>query len=60
MTSRMTWALSGFCVNYKQSQESAEKYLVLDFKNACFTHGPEIKDLGKSKIEQFLSKKGLN
>jgi glyoxylase-like metal-dependent hydrolase (beta-lactamase superfamily II) len=60
MTSRMTWALSGFCVNYKQSQESAEKFSDLDFKNACFTHGPEIKNLGKSKIRQFLSKKGLN
>jgi glyoxylase-like metal-dependent hydrolase (beta-lactamase superfamily II) len=60
MTSRMTWALSGFCVNYKQSQDTAMKFLDLDFKNACFTHGPEIRDLGKSKIKQFLSKKGLS
>jgi glyoxylase-like metal-dependent hydrolase (beta-lactamase superfamily II) len=60
MTSRMTWALSGFCVNYKQSQDTARKFLDLDFKNACFTHGPEIRDSGKSKIKQFLSKKGLN
>ncbi|MFM7775553.1 MAG: MBL fold metallo-hydrolase [Actinomycetota bacterium] len=60
MTSRMTWALSGFCVNYKQSQDTARKFLDLDFKNACFTHGPEIRDSGKSKIKQFLSKKGLS
>jgi glyoxylase-like metal-dependent hydrolase (beta-lactamase superfamily II) len=60
MTSRMTWALSGFCVNYKQSQETAKKFLNLDFKNACFTHGPEIRESGKSRIKQFLSKKGLN
>ncbi|MFM8502727.1 MAG: MBL fold metallo-hydrolase [Actinomycetota bacterium] len=60
MTSRMTWALSGFCVNYKQSQDTARKFLDLDFKNACFTHGPEIRDLGKIKIKQFLSKKGLS
>jgi len=60
MTSRMTWALSGFCVNYKQSQETAKKFLDIDFKNACFTHGPEIRDLGKRRIKQFLSKKGLN
>jgi glyoxylase-like metal-dependent hydrolase (beta-lactamase superfamily II) len=60
MTSRMTWALSGFCVNYKQSQETAKKFLDLDFKNACFTHGPEIRNLGKSRIKQFLSKKGIN
>ena len=60
MTSRMTWALSGFCVNYKQSQDTARKFLDLDFKNACFTHGPEIRDLGKRTIKQFLSKKGLN
>ena len=60
MTSRMTWALSGFCVNYKQSQETARKFLDLDFKNACFTHGPEIIDSGKQRIEQFLSKKGLS
>ena len=60
MTSRMTWALSGFCVNYKQSQDTAKKFLDLDFKNACFTHGPEIRDSGKSRIKQFLSKKGIN
>ena len=60
MTSRMTWALSGFCVNYKQSQDTARKFLDLDFKHACFTHGPEIRDSGKSRIKQFLSKKGLN
>jgi glyoxylase-like metal-dependent hydrolase (beta-lactamase superfamily II) len=60
MTSRMTWALSGFCVNYKQSQETARRFLDLDFKNACFTHGPEIIDSGKNRIKQFLSKKGLN
>lgn len=60
MTSRMTWALSGFCVNYKQSQETAKKFLDIDFKNACFTHGPEIRELGKSRIKQFLSKKGLS
>ena len=59
MTSRMTWALSGFCVNYKQSQDTAKKFLDLDFKNACFTHGPEIRDSGKSRIKQFLSKKGI-
>ena len=60
MTSRMTWALSGFCVNYKQSQDTARKFLNLDFRNACFTHGPEIKGKGKDRIKQFLSKKGLN
>ena len=60
MASRMAWALSGFCVNYKQSQDTARKFLDLDFKNACFTHGPEIRDSGKSRIKQFLSKKGLN
>ena len=60
MTSRMTWALSGFCVNYKQSQETAKKFLDIDFKNACFTHGPEIREFGKSRIKQFLSKKGLS
>lgn len=60
MTSRITWALSGFCVNYKQSQETAKRFLDLDFKNACFTHGPEIRNSGKSRIKQFLSKKGLN
>lgn len=60
MTSRMTWALSGFCVNFKQSQETAKRFLDLDFKNACFTHGPEIKNSGKTNIKQFLSKKGLN
>ena len=60
MTSRMTWALSGFCVNYKQSQYTAKEFLDLDFKNACFTHGPEIRDSGKSRIKQFLSKKGIN
>ena len=60
MTSRMTWALSGFCVNYKQSQDTARKFLDLDFKHACFTHGPELKDSGKNRIKQFLSKRGLN
>lgn len=60
MTSRMTWALSGFCVNYKQSQDTAKKFLDLDFKNACFTHGPEIRKIGKVRIKQFLSKKGLD
>lgn len=60
MSSRMTWALSGFCVDFRQSQETAKKFLDLEFKNACFTHGPEIKDIGKKKIKQFLSKKGLN
>ena len=60
MTSRLTWALSGFCVNYKQSQETAMKFLDLDFKNACFTHGPEIRNSGKSRIKQFLSKRGIN
>lgn len=60
MTSRMTWALSGFCVNYKQSQETATRFLNFDFKNVCFTHGPEIKEVGKNRIKQFLSKKGLS
>ena len=60
MTSRMTWALSGFCVNYRQSQETARRFLDLDFKNVCFTHGPEIRNSGKQRIKQFLSKKGLN
>ena len=60
MTSRITWALSGFCVNFNQSKETAKRFLDLDFKNACFTHGPEIRDVGKQKIKQFLSKKGLN
>ncbi len=60
MSSRLTWALSGFCVNYKQSQETAMKFLDLDFKNACFTHGPEIRNSGKSRIKQFLSKRGIN
>lgn len=60
MTSRMTWALSGFCVNYKQSQDTARRFLDLNFCNACFTHGPEIKNNGKDRIKQFLSKKGLN
>lgn len=60
MTSRMTWALSGFCVNYKQSQETARKFLDLEFNNVCFTHGPEIMKTGKGRIKQFLSKKGIN
>ncbi|MFM7860534.1 MAG: hypothetical protein ACKO8C_03925 [Candidatus Nanopelagicaceae bacterium] len=30
-----------------------------DVKNACFTHGLEIRDSGKGKIKQFLSKKVL-
>lgn len=60
MTSRMTWALSGFCVNFEQSQETARRFLDLNFKNVCFTHGPEIKGVGKERIKQFLSKKGLN
>lgn len=59
MTSRMTWALSGFCVNFKQSKKTATRFLDLDFRNACFTHGPEIQNVGKEKIKQFLSKKGL-
>lgn len=60
MTSRLTWALSGFCVNYLQSKETAKRFLDVDFKNACFTHGPEIRDIGKERIKKFLSKKGLN
>lgn len=60
MTSRMTWALSGFCVNYEQSQQTAKRFLDLEFKNVCFTHGPEIKKNGKERIKKFLSKKGLN
>ena len=60
MTSRLTWALSGFCVNFDQSKETARRFLDLEFRNACFTHGPEIKDLGKEKIKQFLSKRGLD
>ena len=61
MTSRMTWALSGFCVNFNQSKETAKRFLYLDFKNACFTHGPEIRDVGKQKIKQaFLKSKSRN
>jgi len=60
MTSRMTWALSGFCVNYQQSKETAKRFLDVDFKNTCFTHGPEIKGNGKERIKKFLSKKGLS
>jgi glyoxylase-like metal-dependent hydrolase (beta-lactamase superfamily II) len=60
MSSRLTWALSGFCVNYEQSQQTAKRFLDFDFKTACFTHGPEIRGNGKERIKQFLSKKGLN
>lgn len=60
MTSRMTWSLSGFCVNYRQAQETARKFLDVEFTNACFTHGPEIKAKGKERIKQFLSKKGIS
>ena len=59
MTSRITWALSGFCVNYKQSQETAKRFLDLDFRNACFTHGPEIREKGKERIKKFLSQKSI-
>ena len=60
MTSRMTWALSGFCVNYKQSQETARRFLDVNFKNVAFTHGPEIREIGKERIKKFLSKKGIS
>lgn len=60
MTSRMTWALSGFCVNYKQSQETAKRFVDLDFRQVAFTHGPEIKENAKARIKNFLSKKGIN
>lgn len=60
MTSRLTWGLSGFCVDYKQSQQTARRFLDLDFKTAAFTHGPEIRNVGKERIKQFLSKKGIS
>jgi len=60
MTSRMTWALSGFCVNYKQSQETARRFLDVNFKNVAFTHGPEIREIGKERIKKFLSKKSIS
>lgn len=60
MSSRLTWALSGFCVNFEQSKETSRSFLDLDFRNTCFTHGPEIRGKGKERIKQFLSKKGLN
>lgn len=60
MTSRLTWGLSGFCVSYQQSKQSARRFLELDFKTAAFTHGPEIRDRGKDRIKQFLSKRGIS
>ena len=59
MTSRLAWSLSGFCVNYLQSQQTAKKFVDLDFKHAAFTHGPEIMNKGKERITKFLSKKGI-
>ncbi|MEI7562054.1 MAG: MBL fold metallo-hydrolase [Actinomycetes bacterium] len=57
MTSRLTWSLSGFCVDYLQSQETAKRFVDLDFKHAAFTHGPEIMDKGKERITKFLVKR---
>ena len=60
MTSRISWSLSGFCVDYKQARSTARRFLDLDFTNAAFTHGPEILGEGKVKIKNFLSNKGSN
>ena len=57
MTSRLAWSLSGFCVDYLQSQETAKRFVDLDFKHAAFTHGPEIMDKGKERITKFLVKR---
>ena len=57
MTSRLTWSLSGFCVDYLQSQETAKRFVDLDFKHAAFTPGPEIMDKGKERITKFLTKR---
>lgn len=57
MTSRLTWSLSGFCVDYQQSRETAKRFVDLDFKHAAFTHGPEIIDKGKERITKFLAKR---
>ena len=59
MTSRLTWSFSGFCVNYQQSKDTAHRFLDLDFRNLAFTHGPDIKAVGKDRVKQFLSKKGI-
>lgn len=60
MTSRLTWGLSGFCVDYQQSRQTAQRFLDVDFATAAFTHGPEIRGQGKQRITQFLSRRGLS
>ena len=51
---KLSWSLSAFCTDFNQSKRTAEKFLDLDFETAAFTHGPHIKDGGKSALKKFL------
>jgi glyoxylase-like metal-dependent hydrolase (beta-lactamase superfamily II) len=44
---KVSWSLSAFCTNFKQSKATALRFL-------AFTHGPHIHDRGKTVLKKFL------
>jgi len=56
IASRMRWSYAAFCTNATQSRQTAEKFVDLEFQTAAFTHGPEIRDRGRTAIREFLAR----
>lgn len=54
---KLAWSLSAFCTSFEESKKTALRFLDLDYKTAAFTHGPHIKDKGKTALKNFLATK---
>ena len=55
MNSRRTWPSLAVCSNISQTKETAHRLGELDYRNAAFTHGPEIRGTGRDAVRSFLA-----
>ena len=55
MRGRRTWPVLAFCTSARQTKETAATLADLDYRNAAFTHGPEIRGTGREAVRLFLA-----
>jgi len=57
MRARMTWPFAAFCTSFEQTRSTARILADQEYSTAAFTHGPEIRDTGRTAIRDFLRRK---
>lgn len=56
---KLRWSPGALCTDIKLTKQTATRLAEVDYSVAAFTHGPEIKDMPREVIRDFLRREGV-